>query len=277
MHLEVERKKGIGYNMNIVLTIAGSDCSGGAGIQADIKTIMAHGAYAMSVVTALTAQNTLGISGIMEVDAEFIRSQLEAVFSDLPPRAVKIGMICSEQAVSVISSVLRAYHATNIVIDTVMDSTSGTRFMDRGTLRRAKEELYPLATLLTPNIPEAEALSGIPVRDDASMVRAAQIISQHFGCAVLCKGGHQKASANDLLHGHGQCRWFKEKRISNPDTHGTGCTLSSAIACRLAEGMELADAVYHAKRYLTGILQDEFHLGRGSGPLNHGALLHMNV
>ncbi len=213
MHLEVERKKGIGYNMNIVLTIAGSDCSGGAGIQADIKTIMAHGAYAMSVVTALTAQNTLGISGIMEVDAEFIRSQLEAVFSDLPPRAV----------------------------------------------------------------PEAEALSGIPVRDDASMVRAAQIISQHFGCAVLCKGGHHKASANDLLHGHGQCRWFKEKRISNPDTHGTGCTLSSAIACRLAEGMELADAVYHAKRYLTGILQDEFHLGRGSGPLNHGALLHMNV
>ena len=263
--------------MNIVLTIAGSDCSGGAGIQADIKTIMAHGAYATSVVTALTAQNTLGISGIVEVDPEFIRSQLEAVFSDLPPGAVKIGMICSGQAVSVISSVLRAFHATNIVIDTVMASTSGTGLMDAETLQRAKEELYPLATLLTPNIPEAEILSGIPVRDDGSMVRAAQTISQQSGCAVLCKGGHWKTSANDLLHGHGQCRWFKGKHIGNPDTHGTGCTLSSAIACNLADGMELADAVFYAKKYLTAILEDEFHLGRGTGPLNHGALLHTEM
>lgn len=259
--------------MNTVLTIAGSDCSGGAGIQADIKTILAHGAYAMSVVTAVTAQNTMGVSGILEVEAEVVRAQLEAVFSDIPPQAVKIGMLCGEAMISEISGKLQEYQAKNIVIDTVMISTSGTRLMDEQALRRAQEELYPLAALLTPNIPEAEVLSGIPVKDADSMVRAAKMISQRFGCAVLCKGGHQTDTANDLLYSHGQCCWFEQKRIDNPNTHGTGCTLSSAIACNLADGMVLPDAVRCAKQYLTNILMDGLDLGHGSGPLNHGALL----
>ncbi len=259
--------------MNTVLTIAGSDCSGGAGIQADIKTILAHGAYAMSVVTALTAQNTLGVSGILETDATFIKAQLDAVFSDIPPQAVKIGMLCTESAVSVVRDALRKYNAKNIVIDPVLCSSSGTRLMDSKAFQRAKEELYPLATLLTPNIPEIGVLSGIPVKDAGSMVRAAQIISQQFGCAVLCKGGHLEGAADDLLHGHGLCCWFRGKHIDNPNTHGTGCTLSSAIACNLADGMELPKAVGNAKKYLTCLLKDIMDLGHGNGPLNHGAQL----
>lgn len=265
----------MGYNMNAVLTIAGSDCSGGAGIQADMKTILSHGAYAMSVITALTAQNTLGVSGILNVEPAFIHAQLEAVFSDIPPQAVKIGMLGAESAASVIGRCLRKHQAGNIVIDPVMVSTSGARLAEEAVLRLAQEELYPLASLLTPNIPEAEVLSGIRINDAASMADAAEKIAQRFGCAVLCKGGHSADTADDLLYYEGQRRWLKQERIDNPNTHGTGCTLSSAIACNLAAEMALEDAVCSAKKYLTALLLDGLDLGHGSGPLNHGALLEM--
>lgn len=259
--------------MNAVLTIAGSDCSGGAGIQADIKTITMHGAYAMSVITALTAQNTTGVSGIQKIEAEFIGAQLDAVFSDIPPQAVKVGMIFDQAAAEVVSERLQAYHAKHIVIDTVMASTSGTSLADQKALDTSAGKLYPLAELLTPNIPEAEALSGIEVLGRDTMQQAAQIISQKYGCAVLCKGGHLTGMADDLLYDRGQFYWLKGRRIDNPNTHGTGCTLSSAIACRLAEGMELPDAVRGAKEYLTNAIADALDLGTGRGPLNHSYML----
>ena len=256
--------------MNPVLTIAGSDCSGGAGIQADLKTIMAHGAYGMSVITALTAQNTTGVFAVGETEPELIGAQLDAVFTDIPPRAVKIGMIPNEAAVQVISEKLRAYRAQNIVIDTVLVSTSGTKLMKEQALQRAQKELFPLASLLTPNIPEAETLSSVCVTDQRTMQHAAGIISQKFGCAVLCKGGHLPDAADDLLYDHGQFYWLKAQRISNTNTHGTGCTLSAAIACGLADGKRMPEAVQNAKEYLTHAIRDGLDLGHGRGPLNHG-------
>lgn len=256
--------------MNVILTIAGSDCSGGAGIQADVKTIMAHGAYAMSVVTALTAQNTTGVFGIEVVSADFIGAQLDAVFTDIRPQAVKIGMVPDVGAVSVISEKLRAYQAQHIVVDTVMASSSGTALTGERALELAKRQLFPLAELLTPNIPEAEALSGIVIKGRDDMQRAALVISQEFRCSVLCKGGHQGDTADDLLYDNGQFYWFDGAHIDNPNTHGTGCTLSSAIACNLADNMKMDHAVRCAKEYLTGAIADGLDLGNGSGPLNHG-------
>lgn len=256
--------------MKAILTIAGSDCSGGAGIQADIKTIMAHGAYAMSVITALTAQNTVGVFSVRPVEAAFAGAQLDAVFQDIFPHAVKIGMIPDKACVHVISEKLCAYRAGNIVIDPVLVSTSGMRLMDDGALQQAKEELYPLAVLLTPNVPEIEVLSGIPVTDKESMQKAAHAAARQFGCAVLCKGGHLPGAADDLLYDRGQFYWFCGRRIDNPNTHGTGCTLSSAIACNLAAGQQMPDAVRNAKEYLTGAVLDGLALGNGRGPLNHG-------
>lgn len=256
--------------MYTVLTIAGSDCSGGAGIQADMKTIMAHGAYAMSVVTALTAQNTTGVSGIWETAPECVGAQLDAVFSDIPPQAVKIGMICSEDGVAVISEKLKEYGAGNLVVDPVMVSTSGNRLMQVQALQYAKKELYPLAAVLTPNIPEAEVLSAFTIKDRASMQEAARVIFHELGCAVLCKGGHLPDTSDDLLYDGEQCYWFEGKQVQTMNTHGTGCTLSSAIACNLAAGCTLPDAVGKAKEYITGALLAGLDLGRGNGPLNHG-------
>ncbi len=256
--------------MNTVLTIAGSDCSGGAGIQADIKTILANGAYAMSVITALTAQNTKGVFGVQEVDSELIGAQLEAVFSDIRPNAVKIGMIMGEAAIPVICEKLRAYQAEPIVVDPVMVSTSGARLTETRTLQCAKKELYPLAALITPNIPEAEVLSGISIQDHADMERAAEMIARAFGCAVLCKGGHQADTADDVLYSGGRSFWYRQKHIDNPNTHGTGCTLSSAAACGLAAGMQIPDAVGFAKEYVTNAILSGLDLGHGRGPLDHG-------
>ena len=222
--------------MNAVLTIAGSDCSGGAGIQADLKTFLAHGVYGMSVITALTAQNTTGVQGIAEVSPEFIGMQMDAVFTDLAPRAVKVGMIVGAQAVHVVSQRLQKYKAKQVVIDPVLASTSGTQFMEEETLKCAMEELFPLAALLTPNIPEAERLTGIAIKDAHDMQRAAQAAANRFGCAVLCKGGHRSGAADDLLYDSGQFYWMRATRIDNPNTHGTGCTLSAAAACELAKG-----------------------------------------
>lgn len=264
--------------MNKILTIAGSDCSGGAGIQADIKTITVHGAYAMSVITALTAQNTLGVPGICESTPQFVELQMQAVFEDIPPDAVKIGMTSDSAIIAAIADGLAKYNAKNIVLDPVMVSETGARLLKEEAATALIDRLLPLADVITPNLFEAEILSGITIADQADMPTAAAVISRRTkpGAAVLIKGGHLKASANDLLYQNGECTWLEACRIDNPNTHGTGCTLSSAIACRLAEGLAPAEAVARAKAYLTAALQDGMDIGHGKGPLNHCCLLPEN-
>lgn len=260
--------------MRTALSIAGSDSSGGAGIQADIKTMTANGVYAMSAVTALTAQNTTGVKAISEVTPRFLAQQLDAVFEDIFPDAVKIGMVSSPLLIEVIAERLVHYKAGNIVLDPVMVATSGARLMAADALEILKTGLLPLAALVTPNIPEAEILSGMTIRSEADMCRAARIIYEAHGCAVLCKGGHSVQDANDLLYTGGTIRWFRGERIDNPNTHGTGCTLSSAIAANLAKGCALEEAVERAKAYLTGALAAMLDLGKGSGPIHHGFDIH---
>lgn len=252
------------------LTIAGSDSSGGAGIQADIKTMQANGVYAMSAITALTAQNTTGVSGIFEVTPEFLGQQLDAVFTDIYPDAVKIGMVASGELVEMIALKLKEYKAERIVVDPVMVSTSGSRLISEEAIQILKTELFPLASVLTPNIPEAEVLFGSSIHSAEDMERAAQAISEEYHCAVLLKGGHQLNDANDLLYAEGKSRWFYGCRIDNPNTHGTGCTLSSAIASNLAKGYGLEEAVERAKEYISGALAAMLDLGAGSGPMDHG-------
>ena len=255
--------------MKTALTIAGSDSSGGAGIQADIKTMTANGVYAMSAVTALTAQNTTGVYGILESTPEFLASQLDCIFTDIFPDAVKTGMVSSTGLIEVIADKLKQYKAQNIVVDPVMVATSGSRLISQEAVDALKELLLPLATVLTPNIPEAEVLSGLTISGPADMEKAAQAIGETYGCAVLCKGGHDLNDANDLLWRDGTCKWFHGRRIDNPNTHGTGCTLSSAIASNLAKGYDLDTAVERAKAYLSGALAAMLDLGAGQGPMDH--------
>lgn len=256
--------------MRTALTIAGSDSSGGAGIQADIKTMICNGVYAMSAITALTAQNTTGVTGIMEASPEFLGEQMDNIFTDIRPDAVKIGMVSSAALIEMIAAKLREYEAENIVVDPVMVATSGAKLIADDAVAALKKELLPMATILTPNIPEAEVLSGMEIRTEDDMIKAAKTISETYGCAVLCKGGHQLNDANDLLYRDGSYQWFYGKRIDNPNTHGTGCTLSSAIAANLAKGFTLDEAVERAKRYISGALAAMLDLGKGSGPMNHG-------
>lgn len=255
--------------MKTALTIAGSDSSGGAGIQADLKTMTMNGVFAMSALTALTAQNTVGVQGIFEVTPEFLGMQIDSVFTDIRPDAVKIGMVSSAELISVIAEKLTAYQAENIVVDPVMVATSGSRLINEDAVSTLKEKLLPLATLVTPNIPEAEVLADMKIESPEDMIRAAEKISKAYSCAVLCKGGHSMNDANDLLYYDGKYQWFKGKRIHNPNTHGTGCTLSSAIASNLAKGNDLATAVERAKEYISGALAAMMDLGAGSGPMNH--------
>lgn len=255
--------------MKTALTIAGSDSSGGAGIQADIKTMTTNGVYAMSAVTALTAQNTTGVYGILESTPEFLASQLDCIFTDIFPDAVKTGMVSSTGLIEVIADKLKQYKAQNIVVDPVMVATSGSRLISQEAVDALKELLLPLATVLTPNIPEAEVLSGLTISGPADMEKAAQAIGEAYGCAVLCKGGHDLNDANDLLWRDGTCKWFHGRRIHNPNTHGTGCTLSSAIASNLAKGYDLDTAVERAKAYLSGALAAMLDLGAGQGPMDH--------
>ncbi len=255
--------------MKTALSIAGSDSSGGAGIQADIKTMSAHGVFAMTAVTALTAQNTTGVTGILEATPSFLSDQLDAVFTDIFPDAVKIGMVNSAELIRVIVEKLKQYNARHIVVDPVMVATSGSRLIREDALETLRDELMPLAEVATPNIPEAEILSGMEIHSAADMEKAAAAISEHCRCAVLLKGGHQLNDANDLLYQNGAVRWFSGRRIQNPNTHGTGCTLSSAIASNLARGMDLATAVRRAKDYISGALAAMLDLGQGSGPMNH--------
>ena len=260
--------------MVTALTIAGSDSSGGAGIQADIKTMTVHGVYAMSAITALTAQNTTGVSGIYEVSPEFLAKQLDGIFTDIPPHAVKVGMVSSAELVRVIAQKLREYGAKKIVVDPVMVSTSGSRLISEDAVETLGRELFPIADLLTPNIPEAEVLTGMSIRTPEEMEQAARQIGERFDCAVLCKGGHQVNSANDFLWQKSGGCWFYGERIQNPNTHGTGCTLSSAIASNLAKGLTLEEAVKRAKQYLSGALSAMLDLGKGSGPLDHMYAIH---
>ena len=255
--------------MRTALTIAGSDSSGGAGIQADIKTMITNGVYAMSAITALTAQNTTGVTAIMESTPEFLGEQLESIFTDIYPDAVKIGMVSSSSLIKTISEKLKKYDAKNIVVDPVMVATSGAKLISDEAVSTLKEHLFPLATVLTPNIPEAEVLSEMKISNEEEMIKAAEIISEKYGCAVLCKGGHQINDANDLLFKDGTYTWYSGKRINNPNTHGTGCTLSSAIAANLAKGFDLDASVKRAKDYISGALAAMLDLGKGSGPMNH--------
>ena len=255
--------------MKTALTIAGSDCSGGAGIQADIKTMTAHGVYAMSAITALTAQNTTGVYGVMESTPEFLANQLDCIFTDIYPDAVKTGMVSSRRLIQVIADKIKQYKAVNIVVDPVMVSTSGSRLLAEDALSALTGQLLPLATLVTPNIPEAQVLTGMTITTAEDKEKAAQLINECYGCNVLMKGGHSINDSNDLLYHNGTATWIYGRRINNSNTHGTGCTLSSAIAANLAKGNDLLSAVKKAKNYISLALADGLDLGAGSGPLNH--------
>ena len=255
--------------MKKVLTIAGSDCSGGAGIQADIKTMLANGVYAMSAITALTAQNTLGVSAVLDVDANFLEDQLDSIFTDIYPDAIKIGMVSQVSLIKSIAKKLKEYKATNVVLDPVMVATSGAKLISDDAISVLQEYLFPFASIITPNIPEAEVLAGMSIENNTDMEIASKKIGDKFSCAVLCKGGHNVSDASDVLYENGKFKWFIGERIDNNNTHGTGCTLSSAIASNLAKGMDMDEAIKRAKEYISGALKDMLDLGKGNGPLNH--------
>ncbi|WEV68435.1 bifunctional hydroxymethylpyrimidine kinase/phosphomethylpyrimidine kinase [Bifidobacterium sp. ESL0769] len=261
------------YRLPAVLSIAGSDSSGGAGIQADLKTFMACGVYGMSAITSLTAQNTTGVRASAATSPDMLAAQIDAVFEDIRPDAVKIGMVPNAELIEVIADRLKYFRATNIVVDPVMIASSGDRLSSKSSVDALCTKLLPLVTLVTPNIPEAEILSETTsgtIHDEASIIEAAQRITEHCGgCAVLVKGGHGHNGANDLLLDNKQITWFRHERITNPNTHGTGCTLSSAIASGLAKGESLAEAVQSGKDYLTGCIAAGLDLGAGSGPMDH--------
>ena len=255
--------------MKIGLTIAGSDSSGGAGIQADLKTMTLNGVYAQSAITALTAQNTTGVLSVLESSPEFLKDQLDMIFDDIYPDAIKIGMVSNSKLISVIAEELEKRKAKNIVVDPVMVATSGSKLLQDEAINTLKSKLLPLADIITPNIPEAEILSDMKIENENDMEKVGEIISKKYNCACLLKGGHQINDANDYLFENGKGTWFKGKRINNPNTHGTGCTLSSAIAANLAKDYDMENSIKMAKEYLSNALLDMLDLGKGSGPMNH--------
>lgn len=255
--------------MKKVLTIAGSDCSGGAGIQADIKTIAAHGMYAMSVITSLTAQNTTGVYGIIDTPAEFTANQIDCIFSDIRPDAVKIGMLSTKENIFSVSERLKFYKAENIVVDPVMISTSGCPLISDGAKNLLVKELFPLSKIITPNIPEAEELSGIKIENQEDILRAGKIIYENSKTNILIKGGHGENKADDVLVSGEKIIIINGNVINTHNTHGTGCTLSSAIACNLALGYSLEKSILNAKKYLEKAMNTGLDLGKGNGPLNH--------
>ncbi|MGN0665718.1 MAG: bifunctional hydroxymethylpyrimidine kinase/phosphomethylpyrimidine kinase [Huintestinicola sp.] len=252
-----------------VLSVAGSDPSGGAGIQADIKTISALGHYAMTAITAVTAQNTRGVSAVMPVSSEMLRSQLKAVYDDIPPDAVKTGMLMNRENVMVCAEIFSEYKARNIVCDTVIRSTSGRDLLDDDGVNAMIDRIFPLTDIITPNIPEAERLCGMTISDENDREKAVHILSGMTKGAVLLKGGHADRCADDMLYSEGKLSVLRAERIDNPNTHGTGCTLSSAIAVFLAEGRSLYDSVYLAKKYITAAIGAGLDIGSGNGPLWH--------
>lgn len=256
--------------MKKVLTIAGSDCSGGAGIQADLKTMLANGVYGMSVITALTAQNTTGVTSVKNTDPVFLRQQIDAVFEDIRPDSVKIGMVPDEELIRVIAERLSNYNAKNVVTDPVMVATSGAALSDNKSVSALVKELFPLSALVTPNIPEAEVLAGMKILSSSDMREACRNIYEKGGCSVLIKGGHGEDNADDILYHEGEFYEYGSERIDNENTHGTGCTLSSAIACNLAKGLSVPESVERAKKYVTGAIAAGLDIGHGRGPLDHG-------
>ena len=256
--------------MKKVLTIAGSDCSGGAGIQADIRTITAHGHYAMSAITALTAQNTHSVTNISIVSPDFLADQLDAILSDIMPDAVKIGMVCSGQLAAVIAEKLVQYDVKNIVFDPVMVSTSGAALMDSSSAAEILQSLVPLSKVITPNIPEAETILGREIKNNMDCVKAAQKLSRDLHTSVLLKGGHLEANSNDLLFSDGKIINYRGDRIDTKNTHGSGCVLSTSIACALAEGKELNAAIKSAKEFITGAIKSAANqsIGNGNGPVD---------
>lgn len=259
--------------MRTALSIAGSDSSGGDGIQADLKTMTMNGVFAMTALTALTAQNTTGVTAISTVTEEFLCQQIDAVFADIRPDTVKIGMIPTAGLICAAAQRLRMHGAGNIVTDPVMVATSGSALMESDAVAALRTELLSISTLVTPNIPEAQVLSGMAISTEQDMLAAARKISAECGCAVLIKGGHSISDANDLLVSGSRERWFPGRRIDNPNTHGTGCTLSSAIAANLAKDFSLEESVARAKEYISGALSAMLDLGQGSGPMNHAFAL----
>ncbi len=260
-------------NLPRVLTIAGSDCSGGAGIQADLKTMLANGVYGMSAITALTAQNTTGVYGVLDADADFVAKQISCVFDDIRPDAVKIGMVSNKDIIKIIADKLTEYNADNIVLDPVMVSTSGSKLITDDAIEVLINELMPIATVITPNIPEAMVLTGMNIESAKDMEDAAKNIAKRLNkenIAILIKGGHSINDANDLLYTDGKVTWISGQRVDNNNTHGTGCTLSSAIASNLAKGYDIEMSVKRAKDYIAGALMAGLDLGNGSGPLSHG-------
>lgn len=255
--------------MKKVLSVAGSDCSGGAGIQADIKTITAHRMYAMSVITALTAQNTTGVYGVFESSPDFVAKQIDTIFTDIVPDTIKIGMVSNKHIIKVIADKLKEYEACSIVLDPVMVSTSGSKLLEDDAMQTLITQLMPLAAVITPNIPEAESLCGFEIHTEEDMQKSAVKISENYKGDILIKGGHLQGSSNDLLYSDGEMYWFRQKHIDNTNTHGTGCTLSSAIACNLAQALPMPVCVKKAKDYVTGALKAGLDLGTGCGPLNH--------
>lgn len=255
--------------MKKVLTIAGTDPTGGAGVQADLKTMMAHKVFGMSIITALVAQNTTGVRDIMEVTPKFLNEQFDCVFKDIYPDAIKIGMVSSPLLIKAIVAKLKQYPVKNIVVDPVMVSTSGSRLLANEALTLLKDTLIPLASIITPNLPEAQVLTNMIINSKDSMIEAAIKISKTYNGYILIKGGHFEDRADDLLYYHGNITWFENEKINNPNTHGTGCTLSSAIASNLALGYSMEECVAKAKGYVSGALEANLDLGKGSGPLNH--------
>lgn len=255
--------------MRKVLSIAGSDSSGGAGIQADLKTITAHGLYGMTVITAVTAQNTMGVTGVHDVPSDFVEAQMDAVFTDIYPDAVKIGMVSNASNIRMIAKKLREYEVKNIIIDPVMVSTSGSKLLREDAMEALLTDLLPMAVLLTPNLPEAEILYKTFAKESADCEIMAAGISEKMQTAVLVKGGHLSEKADDYLFWEGKSMIYPGEKIDNPNTHGTGCTLSSAIACHIAMGKTIPESVSSAKEYVTRAIQAGLDLGKGSGPLNH--------
>lgn len=251
------------------LTIAGSDSSGGAGIQADIKTFTAHKVYGMSVVTAITAQNTCGVYAVQEIEAEIVAAQLDAVFTDIFPDSIKIGMVASTDIIQVIAQKLKEYRAQNIVLDPVMISTSGHRLLEDSAQSALINLLMPIVDIITPNISEAEVLAGFSIANKEDMIKAARTIAKRYSGNILVKGGHLINSADDLLYMEDKIFWLKQKRVLTHNTHGTGCTLSSAIASNLAMGLDVFTAVENAKRFVYKALKSDIKLGKGNGPINH--------
>lgn len=255
--------------MKTALTIAGSDSGGGAGIQADLKTFSAHHVFGMSVITAVTAQNTVEVRSIQSIHTDIIADQIAAVFEDITVDAVKIGMLGSSDVIETVATQLNIYKPTNIVLDPVMIAKSGDRLLSEDAIATLKTQLIPLATVITPNLPEAEALTGLAIETKQDLYTACQKLHELGAKHVLLKGGHSLGNPNDLFYDGETFHWLKAERIPTKNTHGTGCTLSSAIASNLANGLMLKESIEAAKTYITEAIQNSFPLGHGHGPVHH--------